>query len=120
MMDNRYYLPQHIKFQSRAMVFVDGENLAIRYKELLAQREPQPHVTCIPDIFVWTYFANVPHHLHCEFVRRYYYTSVTGDDHRVREVERQIKDAGIEAPRVFKKPKCSGTEVQSRIRQAAR
>jgi uncharacterized LabA/DUF88 family protein len=38
-------------------------------------------------------------------IRRHYYTSVQGDNPKVHDVERKLKELGIEAPRVFQKQK---------------
>lgn len=88
------------------MMFIDGENLAIRYAELLTEGKPtQDHVKLEKDVFVWTSYANVRHHERCEVVRRHYYTAVQGDSPRLEEIEDRLKEVGIEAPRVFKKQK---------------
>ena len=62
-------------------------------------------VTHIPDVAVWTRYANGGGHTKCEVVRRYYYTSCTVDEQRLDEVRDQLKKAGIQQPRVFKRPK---------------
>jgi hypothetical protein len=100
-----YYLPPNMQQATRAMMFVDGENLAIRYGEMLGQKVPESHVTYLPDVFVWSHHANISEHVACEVVRRHYYTAVQGDDVKIESVEEQLKALGIEAPRVFKKPK---------------
>jgi uncharacterized LabA/DUF88 family protein len=100
-----YYFPEHVHRGARAMIFVDGENLAIRYKEMLGDNSPQEHVTYIPDVAVWTRYANAGGHTNCEVVRRYYYTSCFGDETRLDEVRDALKNAGIQQPRVFKRPK---------------
>lgn len=87
------------------MMFVDGENLTIRYGEMLGSATPPSHVTYVPDILVWACEANAAKHVACEILRRYYYTAVQGDDLKIEQVEEQLKTLGIEAPRVFKKPK---------------
>ncbi len=104
-MNDYYYLPRHLKQSAKVMVFVDGENLAIRYASMLKDKAPEDHVVFEPNVFVWTPFANVQHHVNCEIVRRYYYTSVQGDDTRQDEIEEKLKAIGIEAPCVFKKAK---------------
>jgi hypothetical protein len=40
---------------ARAMIFVDGENLAIRYGSMLKEqnRKPRPDIECEPNVFVW-------------------------------------------------------------------
>lgn len=92
------------------MVFVDGENLAIRYGERLEENDPQDHVVYERDVFVWSPFANVRDHRTCEIVRRYYYTCVSGDNEYISEIEDKLKSVGIEAPRVFKKQKGKKTK----------
>ncbi len=87
------------------MMFIDGENLAIRYKNAISGDQPLPHVEVLEDVYVWSRVANIPHHTHCEVMRKYYYTAVQGDEDKIRDVERKLKDLGIEAPKVFKKVK---------------
>lgn len=96
-------LPANLIFESRAMMFVDGENLAIRYKKLLGNDEPKPHVTYEPDIFVWSGFLNMLHQVDCEVIRRHYYTCTPKDEKYRREIEDKLKKVGIQAPRVFSK-----------------
>ena len=48
-------LPSNIRHGSRAMMFIDGENLAIRYKHTLASQSPMPHVLHIPDIILFCF-----------------------------------------------------------------
>lgn len=88
------------------LVFVDGENLAIRYKDLAKQKclEPSPSPFYEPDVFLWSDTLNKL----CDCagaLRRHYYTSVVGDETRRKDIEDRLKAAGIEAPSVFKKPK---------------
>jgi len=90
----------------RAMVFVDGENLATRYGVMLEERGPQPR----PEIFyrrnavawgtLWRsrMSSGLPY-----IFRTHYYTSIRGDDTAVSTLEGEIKGLGIEAPRVFKR-----------------
>ena len=85
-------------------MFVDGENLAIRYKAELGDRKPQRHVVYEPDVLVWSQWASRisgPQ----EYVRRYYYTSACGDDDARNELELRLKKLGVEAPRVFPRKK---------------
>jgi uncharacterized LabA/DUF88 family protein len=91
---------------TKVMIFVDGENLAIRYKAMIGNSWlPQPQVQHEPDVFVWTEQANLKHHARVGVVRRYYYTCVEGDEDKREELTRRLKDVGIEAPLVFKKEK---------------
>ena len=91
----------------RAMVFVDGENLAIRYGAMLKARgeEPHPDVAYKPNAFVWNkrwgrLTQGIP-----AVMRKYFYTSTVGGQDVVDELQSQLKQLGIEAPRVFKKEK---------------
>jgi NYN domain-containing protein len=71
------------------IVFVDGENLTLRYQEMLAAgREPLPDVKHIKDSFVWA--SPITEWSALDVIRVLYYTSVVGDDVRVAEVSAQI------------------------------
>lgn len=74
----------------RMMVFVDGENLAIRYGAMLkAGREPLADVFYQPGVLAWG-VGCVGLGLH-EVVRATYYTSVTGTHDAVDEVVDRIQ-----------------------------
>ena len=94
---------------ARAMIFVDGENFAIRYGAMLKERNESPRSDMVyaPDILAWSNFLN-PQCSTPAVMRKYYYTSVQGDADKVREIEEQLKNVGIETPRVFKKNKDKG------------
>jgi hypothetical protein len=96
---------------ARAMLFVDGENLAIRYGNLLRQRavEPRPHVVHVPNVIVWSPRLS-DRGPSVAVIRRYYYTSLLGDVPALAQMENTLKDVGIEAPRVFKKDKSKGSK----------
>jgi len=87
----------------RMMIFVDGENLAIRFKELLNQYELQKpdHIVEIPNVFVWSEVIN-KFLEHRNIIRKYYFTSCVGDENKIQEIESFIRKEGFEAPRVFK------------------
>jgi len=94
------------------MIFVDGENLAIRYGCALKDRNetPRPEIRCVPDTFVWSTTldrrdGNTP-----AVMRKYYYTAVQGDQLTVTDIEKQLKSLGMETPRVFKKDKGKGSK----------
>ena len=97
-------MPQFLPFLTRSdtkvMMFIDGENLAIRYKAELGERHPVSHVVHIPDLAVWTPHASRRSGPQ-EYVRRYYYTSARGDEEARNTIELQLQQMGIEAPRVF-------------------
>ena len=96
---------------ARAMIFVDGENLAIRYGAMLKERKESPRsdIVCVPNILAWSTLLN-PRHGTPAVMRKYYYTSVQGDRDKVKEIEEKLKDVGIETPRVFKKTKDKGSK----------
>lgn len=104
-----YPFPEHVG-KLRVMIFVDGENLAIRYGKMLKGNKHPDHVTYCPDIYVWTDVLNVSHHKLCTVVRRNYYTSVKGDSPKREEVHDQLHELGIEVPRVFQKHKEKGSK----------
>lgn len=85
------------------MVFVDGENLAIRYKAELGGIPPVSHVSYEPDVFVWSPYASRIHGPQ-NYIRRHYYTSAQGGTEAIGDIEERLLRAGIEAPRVFHKP----------------
>jgi uncharacterized LabA/DUF88 family protein len=101
-----HLFPEHVK-DCRVMVFVDGENLAIRYGKMLDDKGEQPcaHVTYEKDVYVWSQFLMLSHHLHCDTIRRYYYTAIKGCEDKRLEVHEKLQTIGIEAPRVFRKNK---------------
>lgn len=82
------------------MMFVDGENLAIRYGAVLGENSPRSHVVFEKNVYVWSKFAsrlNGPQ----DYIRRYYYTSAHGDTDKLASFEQRLREVGIEAPRVF-------------------
>ena len=101
--------PDNIR-ESRVMVFIDGENLSIRYGEMLNGKEPLKHVSYLKDVYVWSHYLNLKGHRTCEIVRKYYYTSATGDALKLDGISNHLKEIGIEAPRVFKKYKKRGSK----------
>jgi hypothetical protein len=77
----------------RWMLFVDGENLTLRAKDLAAKNNVilDPGRQYIPDVFVWTKREpRVPlaEDWVCQprAVRAYYYTSMAGDDEKLHMI----------------------------------
>lgn len=71
------------------LVFVDGENLAMRYKEMLALGHiPRPDNIYVEDAFIWN--NRVFDHSIWRIKRLAYYTSVVGDDAHVRSIRELI------------------------------
>jgi uncharacterized LabA/DUF88 family protein len=99
------------------MVFVDGENFAMRYGGMLKAMGGTPRKTsggvwCIPDVALWAQQLHVQqaHGQLTNVLRHYYFTSVQGDDAKLDEVETWLKGKRIEAPRVFKRDKNRGSK----------
>jgi uncharacterized LabA/DUF88 family protein len=96
---------------ARAMVFVDGENLAIRYDS--AKGEPaRPDVVCLPKIDVWSPALSPRNNTlsGTRVTRKHYYTSVQGSPEDIQKAADWLKDQGFEAPRVFQKNKTKGSK----------
>lgn len=72
-----------------ALIFVDGENLVLRYQEmLLGGRKPDPGNIHIPDSFIWNQRVLDDHMWNLKRVS--YYTSAVGDDVHVRAIRERI------------------------------
>lgn len=105
-MSTSSYLPDDVKNNSSAMIFVDGENLSIRYNELLNGKSPKNHISFEKDIYIWSSQINrIRYNRYCSFIRKYYYSSVQGDEDKVNEVKDKLKAIGIQSPIIFKKQK---------------
>jgi len=105
------FFPPLLPENLRIMIFVDGENLAIRYKAVLEKNKIKipSHVSYEENIFVWsTGLNNIC--VKKNVIRKYYYTSVVGDDDKIKEITNKLKKCNIEAPNVFKKTKTRGSK----------
>lgn len=98
------FLPSSTTKSARVIMFVDGENLAIRYGALLGSQPSSLHVIYEPGIFVWSRYASRVHGPQ-DFIRRYYYTSANGDRPHHLALEAKLREVGIEAPHVFPRQK---------------
>lgn len=106
-----HFFGQTVDISNKPMVFVDGENLAIRYGKLLHAKglDRAGHIIYRPDILVWSTALNrICVRAGC--IRKYYYTSLQGDDDKIDRITQDLKEAGIETPRVFKKTKERGSK----------
>jgi uncharacterized LabA/DUF88 family protein len=92
------------------MVFVDGENLSIRWKEQLGGQDLPSHVIHEKDVFVWSKYLNMRRHVHCNIIRKYYYTSATGDSNNRDRIFDMLQSLEIEAPSVFPRTKSKGSK----------
>lgn len=99
----------------RWMLFVDGENFTFRAQEFARQQNLtlEPGRYYLPDTFIWLpkWGARrslippmAPISIEASAVRAYYYTSVVGDDQRIKSVEKSLWENGFQA-KVFKKQK---------------
>ncbi len=92
----------------RVMIFVDGENLAIRFGAYLRNeaRVLARDVIYEPDVYVWSrHLSDSSVVAGGGVIRTHYYTAVQGDHPKVEDVASTLKQAGVGAPRVFKKIK---------------
>jgi uncharacterized LabA/DUF88 family protein len=106
--------------RARTMMFVDGENFAIRYRAMakaLEDRQAQVWKEGVwedPGVAVWAQVLNPQGYRTAEsstrMVRKYYYTSVQGDEQRRSEVTAWLKARGFEAPRVFARDRNRGSK----------
>jgi uncharacterized LabA/DUF88 family protein len=98
------FLPPSVRNDTRVMMFVDGENLAIRFKEELGANAPADHLCFEPDVFVWSAYASRTAGPE-QYIRRYYYTSAEGDLCKRDKFAQELKSRGIETPNVYSKQK---------------
>ncbi len=103
----------------RSILFVDGENLTMRYQALVASgRTPMASVKHEPDVYVWTSDLGDRSVIDTDLIRINYYTSMVGDDDAVAKVRDEVSSlrycmhgdfygACQLYPRVYKKPKKS-------------
>ena len=105
------FFPRNAAPDAPTMVFVDGENLAIRYGALLKERHVKPasHISYEPDVFVWSVGLNNIC-VRQRVVRKHYYTCANGDAERLNALHDRLHEAHIEAPYVFKKNKRKGSK----------
>jgi len=100
---------------ARAMMFVDGENLAMRYGAMLKEAG-KPLVATPwyrPDVMVWAQALSPDANSlpGTRILRKHCYTSAAGDDVALAEIADWLKERRFEAPRVFKK---EGTSKRSK------
>ena len=75
----------------RMMVFVDGEHLALRFKDICNRfdHELHPDLKSEEDVYVWSPSLVAPRFNVVQ--RATYYTSCTGDEVRIHALEASIK-----------------------------
>ena len=103
----------------RSILFVDGENITMRYQALLESgRIPKATVKHNQDVYVWTSELGYKGVIDTDILRINYYTSMVGDDDAVTKIKNELGALQYDDPRsfygkcqlfprVFKKPKKS-------------
>ena len=98
----------------RWMMFVDGENFTIRGQEYAAKNsiDLKEGAAFMRDTFLWfperpgtlvlTNADSVRLEVQSHAIRAFYYTSLVGDDNKLRVVRESLHEMGF-APQVFKK-----------------
>jgi hypothetical protein len=76
----------------RTIVFIDGENLVLRYQAMLAAgKSSSPRVRHIPDTFIWhPELTNARYMM--DILRVYFYSSVVGDDTKLAATKATISE----------------------------
>ena len=106
---------------ARSILFVDGENLTLRFQEMIAEgREPNKTVKHKQNVYVWhDKITYSPYSGLSDIIRVHYYTSVTGDQDLVEATQRELSELlfasrgsdghhlGQLVPMVFKKERRS-------------
>lgn len=84
----------------RSILFVDGENLTMRYQEMVASgRNPRDGVAHKPHTYVWSdKLTYKPHDGLPNLVRVHYYTSVVGDSNLVEDIQREMAAITFASP----------------------
>lgn len=90
--------------QYKSIVLVDGENLVLRYQQMLKEGcQPKEGVLHIKDTFVWhpdliNIFGGR------DLVRIGYYTTIVGDDSKLEKIKERISEAEYECELLNGKP----------------
>src|SRR5690242_18494785 len=107
-MADPHTLYPYIGQDARAMVFVDGENLALRYGAMLGGKPPPVQATgwYRAGVAVWAQSLNPAWNaISTRIVRKYYFTSEQGDEDKRLGTADWLKSRGFEQPRVFRRDK---------------
>jgi uncharacterized LabA/DUF88 family protein len=79
----------------KTMIFADGENLVMRYQEMIDQgKQPKKSIIHFKDSFVWS--PNITTWSCFDIIRVSYYTSIIGDDNLVQKVRDDIANVDYE------------------------
>ena len=103
--------------ENKTFVLVDGENITLRYQELLKSGlRPKRHVSHKENLYVWC--RDVTNMMMMNIIRVSYYTTAVGDESKIFALEEKIahlkyvnqggtSGMGFVNPRVFKKERRS-------------
>lgn len=84
----------------KVQVFVDGENLTMRYQAMLAAgKKPKKNISHIQDTFLW--HPGITTWSCMDIQRVTYYTSATGDHDKIQEVKSKISSTIFEFDHEF-------------------
>lgn len=73
----------------KVMVFIDGENLVMRYQNMIKNGyEPKPHTEHVKDVYVWN--KEMISRAEIDLRRITYYTSAVGSDDKINELREEI------------------------------
>jgi len=103
---------------ARMMVFIDGENLVMRYQAMLQAGMKPKKVQHVQDIYVW--HPNTFHTTYDQVVRATYYTYVVGDLAKVAAIEEDIKQRSFQTHYVGQRPSTLYPMVFKKDRKEAR
>ena len=79
----------------KTMIFADGENLVMRYHEMVNHgKKPKKAVVHVQDSFVWS--PDITTWSCFNIVRVSYYTSVIGDENKIQELRDYIANVWYE------------------------
>lgn len=97
----------------KTVIFVDGENLTNRFHSDAQRRSgnlAMPNLEHFwPESFVWSPYLHSALNSHFPDARVFYFTSVWGDDTKLKDLKRAIKACGL-VPHVRRKPKQAKTK----------
>lgn len=80
----------------RMMVFIDGENLVLRFQDMCSKAIIQSPVVHVRDVFVW-HPSIIPIN-YVDILRVNYYTYFVGDNNKGKELEKKIKGLEFSTP----------------------
>jgi len=78
----------------RMMLFIDGENLVMRYQAMKEKDLiPRPNISHRVDTYVWLPTIYISDHY--QIIRAHYYTSTSGDEEKISLINEELKDMSV-------------------------